>query len=495
MGSQAQDPGVPNELAPRDILDTPAAGPRVIRGTATRTGGYFAGLALAVVAAPLLTRHLGVADYGSFVVVASLVAIAAIFADAGLSPVGIREYTVRDADGRRRLLQNLVSARLAASALAGLGAVLFTVVVGYERVLVVGTAVGALGLAFTMVQRTYAIPLFAALRLELATALDLLRQALTVAGIVVLVFSGAGLLAFLVLPLPVAVAVLVATLIAVRGYGVSRPAVGGQEARYLLGEMPAAAASVLGALFYRVAIVMMSLLATAEQTGYFGISLQVVDVFIAVPTIIGGSALPVLARAADTDRQRLASAFRQLFDASVVLGIGAAYVLVVGAQPIIAFLGGADFAPAVSVLRIQGLAVAVTFLVTLFGYMLWVVRAKHQLVTGNLVGFAAAILLTAALVPIGEAEGAAFAMLIAESILALWLGVALLRKVPEARPSMRAPAKALLAVSVAVGIALTSLPPVAEVVLGGSVYVAMLVVLRAIPLEVWRATFSGMRPG
>jgi hypothetical protein len=86
-------------------------------------------------------------------------------------------------------------------------------------------------------------------------------------------------------------------------------------------------------------------------------------------------------------------------------------------------------------------------------------------------------------------------MLIAESILASWLGVALIRKVPEARPSMRTLAKALLAVSVAVGIALAPLPPVAAVLLGGSAYVAMLVVLRAIPLEVWRATFSGMRPG
>lgn len=494
MTSRAPESCPSNEVPQPDILDTPAAGLQVIRGTATRTSGYFAGLALAVVAAPLLTRHLGVADYGSFVVVGSLIAIAAIFADGGLTPVGIREYAVRDADDRRRLLQNLVSARLAASLLAGLGAVLFAVVVGYEPSLVVGTAFGAFGLAFTIAQRTYAIPLFAALRLELTTALDLLRQALMVVGIVALVISGAGLLAFLVLPLPVAVAVLLATLVAIKGYAVGRPTVRRKESRYLLGEMPAAAASVLGALFYRVAIVMMSLLATAQQTGYFGVSLQVVDVFIAVPTIIGGSALPVLARAADTDRQRLASAFRQLFDASVILGVGAAYVLVVGAEPIIAFLGGKDFAPAVPVLRIQGLAVAMTFFVTLFGYMLWVLRAKRQLVTGNLVGFAVALLLTAALIPVGEAKGAALAMLIAESLLATWLGVALLRQAPEARPSVRTLGKAIVAVSVAAVVALTPLPPLAAVILGACAYVAVLLVLRAIPFEVWRATFGASRP-
>jgi O-antigen/teichoic acid export membrane protein len=279
------------------------------------------------------------------------------------------------------------------------------------------------------------------------------------------------------------------TLLAVRGYGVSRPAVTKDESRYLLAEIPAAAATVLGALFYRVAIVMMSLLATAQQTGYFGVSLQVVDVFIAVPAIIGASALPVLARAADTDRPRLSSAFRQLFDVSVILGIGTAFILVAGARPIIAFLGGAEFAPAVAVLQIQGVAVAITFLVTLCEYMLWVLRAKRQLVTANLVGFAAAIALTAVLVPVGEARGAAIAMLIAEAILVSWLGVALFRLAPDIRPSLRTFAKALVAVSVPIGLALTPLPPLAAVALGSVVYVGLLLALRAIPLDVWRATF------
>ena len=476
-----------------DILDTPSAGARVIRGTAARTAGYFTGLALVLLAAPLLTRHLGVADYGSFVVVGSLIAIAAIFADAGLTAVGVREYAVRGAEGRRRLLQNLVSARLVASALAGTGAVLFALIAGYEAVLVVGTAFGAAGLVLTMAQRTYVIPLTAALRLELATALDLLRQALTVAGILVLIAVGSGLLAFLFLPIPVAVAALAVTALAVKGYGGLRPAIEREEWRSLFREMPAAAAAVLSALFYRVAIVMMSLLATAQETGYFGISLQVVDVFIAVPAIIGGSALPVLARAADTDRQRLATAFQQLFDVSVILGIGTAFVLVVGAEPIIAFLGGADFDPAVPVLRIQGLAVAATFVVTLFGYMLWAVRDKRQLVMGNLAGTGAAVLLTATLVPVAEAQGAAVAMLIAESFLAVWLGIALLYCRPDLRPSLRTVAKALVALLPAAVVAITPLPPLVAVILGSAAYFVVLLLLRAIPVEIWRATFTGMR--
>jgi O-antigen/teichoic acid export membrane protein len=482
------------EPADPDILGSPLAGPRVIRGTVLRMAGHFAGLTLALLAAPFLTRHLGVADYGTYVVVVSLLAIATIFADAGLTAVGIREYALRDVDDRTSLLRSLVSARLGASAIAGAGVVLFTLLAGYDAVVVFGAALGAVGLTLTIAQQTYAVPLWAELRIELVTALDLLRQALMVAGILLLVAAGAGLIAFFVLPIPVALAVLIATLVAVKGYGAIRPTVIGEHWRYLVSQtLPLAAASVLGAVFYRVAIVMMSLIASAEETGYFGVSLRIVEVFIAVPTIIVGSALPILARAAETDRRRLSSAFRQLFDVSVILSIWVAYGLVVGARPAIAFLGGPDFAPAVPVLRIQGCAVAVTFFVLLFVSMLWVLRATQQLVLGNLVGVGSAILLTAVLVPVADARGAAVAMLIAESLLALWLGIALLHSRPDLRPSLRTPAKTLAALLVAVLVALTPVPPLVAVIVGSGAYVTVLLALRAIPIDVWRATFGGVR--
>ena len=89
---------------PPDILDAPSAGHQVIRGTAARTAGHFVGLGLLLIAAPLLTRHLGVTDYGSYVVVGSLITIAMIFADGGLGTAAVTEYAVRDTSGRRSLM-------------------------------------------------------------------------------------------------------------------------------------------------------------------------------------------------------------------------------------------------------------------------------------------------------------------------------------------------------------------------------------------------------
>jgi O-antigen/teichoic acid export membrane protein len=179
-----------------------------------------------------------------------------------------------------------------------------------------------------------------------------------------------------------------------------------------------------------------------------------------------------------------------LFDVSVIVGFGIAFVLVAGAEPIVTFLGGAEFAPSVPVLRIQGLAVAATFFLTLFGYMLWVVGARKQLVVANLAGLGAAVALTAALIPTWEAKGAATAMFIAEVLWAAWLGIALLRSRADLRPRLRTVAKATVAVTVAGAIAVSPLSPLTGVVLGAGAYFGVLLALRAIPMEIWHATIG-----
>lgn len=493
MGAPSDEPSGTGPPTGHDILDSTLAGPRVIRGIAVRSAGYFVGIALALISAPLLTRHLGVADYGSYIVVASVIAVATIFADAGMMAVGVREYSLRTGGRRSLLLRNLIAIRLAAAVVAGIGAVIFAVVAGYDPLLVAGCAFGATGLVLTIAQRTYAIPLAVALRLELFAVLDLLRQTLAVTGIVGLVVLGAGLGAFFVLPVPVALIVLVATIVVVRGYGAIRPTVTREESLLIAAQVPAAAAAALGAFFYRVGMIMMSLLGTATQTGYFGLSVAVIDVFVPVAALVAGSAFPILARAEDVDRERLASAFQQLFDVSVILGVGASFVLVAGAEPLVAFLGGAEFEPSVPVLRIQAVALSATFLVTLFGFMLWAVRARRQLAFANLFGLGAAVVLTAALIPNWEAKGAAAAMVVAECLLAVWLGVALVASRAHLRPRLGVVAKVIVAVAVAGIVALLPIPPIADVILGGLAYLAVLLLLRAIPLDVWRATVGAWR--
>ena len=83
-----------------------------------------------------------------------------------------------------------------------------------------------------------------------------------------------------------------------------------------------AAATAVGAVYFRIAIVLVALIATATQTGYFGASFRAIEVLVVVPQLLVGSAFPILARAARDDRDRLDYSLGKLFDVCLILGVG-----------------------------------------------------------------------------------------------------------------------------------------------------------------------------
>lgn len=484
MTTSGDSPATPGS----GILDSADAGQRAIRGGALRSGGYAIGLLLSLASAPLLTRYLGVEDFGHYVAVLSLVTVIALVADAGLTVVGVREYAIRDADGRRRLMGNIVTLRVLIAGAGILLAVAYAAAAGFGASLVVGTALAGVGMLLAMMQHTYTVPLSADLRLGTATALDLLRQVLTVAGLVGLIIAGAALTAFFALAIPVGLVVLVATVIAIKGGGGMRLAFDRDELRYLLRETaPAAASSLLASIFYRVAIVLLPLIVSAEQLGYFSASFRIVEAIIAVPSLIAGAAFPILAHAAEMNRERLVYVLQRLFDVAVLLGPLVALCAVLGAAPAMAVIAGSEFDAAVPMLRVQGLALAASFLIPIWAAALWVTGARAPLVRAGVTGVAAAAALTVALATAFDALGAAIAMSLAETVFAGALAVALMRPNPDLRPSLGRVPKSLLALAAAAPTALLPLPDAVVATIAGLVYVAVLVALRGIPDEIWDA--------
>ena len=269
----------PEDEIERDLLDSAAAGPAAIRGSLLRAAGYGGGVLFSVISVSLLIRHLGVADFGRYVTVISLVTIVQGVTDAGLTAIGVREYAVLKRDERARLMRNLAGIRIALTSLGGLLATAFAAAAGYGQPLVLGTLLAGAGLVLVVMAGTYSVPLSATLRLGTVTALDVLRQLLTVLAIVGLVVAGAGLLPFFALAVPVGAVVVVVTVIVVRGSMPLRPTFEGKEwlrlARIVL---PYAGASALGTIYFRVTIVGMSLIASELQTGYYATSYRVLEV-------------------------------------------------------------------------------------------------------------------------------------------------------------------------------------------------------------------------
>jgi O-antigen/teichoic acid export membrane protein len=446
---------------------------------------------LTLLSAPLLLRHLGAVGFGGYAAVQSLIAIAAIASEGGLTAVGVREYSVRDDKGRVRLMRVLLTLRLGLSVIGAIAAVALAVIIGYSRPLVAGAALGGVGLVLLLLQQGYTVPLAAELRFGAIAVLDFLRQALTAALIVALVVAGASVTALLAVSIPVGIVVGAVTLFALRGHLTLQASADLAELRYVAGQAFAVAgATILASFFYRLAVVLMSVLSTGQETGYFAASQRVIEAVLPFIALVNSATFPVLSRAADTARTRLARALQRVFDVNVILGGWTALVLVLAAEPIISFLGGAEFERATPVLRIQALAIAATFLAAAWGTALIAVRAQRPLFWATAVGVGAGVALTAATAPTHGAQGVAAAVMIGEVVRAAATGVALVRVQPDLRPALGVFPKLFVALAIAGLLGFTGMSPVLECVFASVVYFGLLVVTGALPLELWRAFWT-----
>jgi O-antigen/teichoic acid export membrane protein len=485
-GRMASDPAAPADSPPQgqDLLDTPLAGPAAVRGGAVRAVGYLVGVVLSVGSAALLFRHLGVDDTGRYVTALSLVTIAGGLSDLGLTAIAIRELAVRDGDARARLVSNILGLRTALTVVGIVAMTAFAATADYPSAVVWGTALAGIGLIVLNVQGTLSASLTVQLKLGWVTAAELLRQVVTVFGIVVLVVAGAALLPFFAVQIPAAMAALALTVVLVRGEVPLRPTFDWDEWRALLREvLPFAAAAMLGIIYFRLAIVILSLTSTSEETGYFSASFRVIEVLVVIPQLLISGAFPIFARAARDDRTRLAYGVQRTFEASLVVGVGSGLVLVLGAPFAIDVVAGPDFAPSIGILRIQAVALVVTFVHVAWVYALLSLHRYRAILLLSISG----VILNAVTVGIfGSmygAKGAAWATAAVDVFQTVLIGVALATVGRELRPSLARLPKVCAAAAAGGAVALIPLPSVAQAALGGLIFLTVALVLRAIPEE------------
>ena len=140
---------------------------------------------------------------------------------------------------------------------------------------------------------------------------------------------------------------------------------------------------VLNVIYLRVLLVMTSLIATETETGLFAASLRVVEVFLGIPILMIGAAFPILVHAGADDKPRLAYALQRLTQASLLVGTGLVLVLAIAAEPIMEILGGAAYADAAEILRLQCFVLVPAFLTQVATFGLVAVHRQGAIVTVN----------------------------------------------------------------------------------------------------------------
>lgn len=477
-----------NAAPEEHVLDSSEAGAAAVRGSALRSGGYVAGLAMSLVSAPLLTRHLGTVRFGQYIAVISLVTIVAGLTEGGLNSIALREYAARSGAERAAVMRDLIGIRLALSVVAGLVAVGLAALFGYAATLVLGTAVAVAGQMLQVYQTLLSSSLQGELRFGWITVLELVRQTVSVVLIVALVLAGTGLLPFFVVPIAAGLATLSVTFRITRKLIPLRPAFHPRRWMPLLRDtLPFAAAIAVSVLYFRVGVIAMSVLSSSVQTAYFGASFRVIEVLVGVPSLIAGAAFPILARTASQgDEVRLQYAAGRLVEGTLVLGTFLSLMLVLAAKPVIDVLGGAAFAKSVPVLRIQGLALMATCVAVSAGYVLLAMHRHRAILIANAAALLMSVLASVVLISLLDAQGGAIAVVLAEFALAGTQVTMLIKARPQLRRAFLVRPLAIVAVGAATSAValLPVIPALGKAALGAIVFAALLALVGLFPPEI-----------
>jgi len=402
-----------------DVLTSSEAGGRVIRGSAMRVGAAGAGIVVGVPTAALLLHHLGVAESGRYVTVLSLVAIASSVVDLGLNVSGSRELALRPPEGRAALIANILGQRVWITPIAVLAIVSFAVLAGYPTRMVLGAALAGTGLYIVAMADALLLRLTVELRNAGLAFVDFLKQAVTLVCVALLVALDARLTPFFAVLIVVGVVVVAITPLLMGWDAFVLPRFDRAEQRVLLRRaLPLAAALVLGQVYFRLVILLMSLISNAQQIGYFGGSLRAMEALVSIPILVAGVALPLLAAAARDDRARLRHAIEGLSEGAVIAGVMVVLVTVRLAEPLMAIIGGGEFRPSGAVLRIQVGALLFGALVQIWAVSLVALGRQRELILTNVLGLVGVAAFAAVLVLPFGAEGGAAASVLGDALLA-----------------------------------------------------------------------------
>lgn len=396
----------------------------LIRGTGVRLTSHVAAGLLSLAALPLLFRHLGSADFGRYVAVLSIVGIAVLVSDVGITAIALRDSALTSGEQRRELLAGLFGARVAISIVGAVVAIVFAVLADYGSAAIAGTVLACCGLLPQIYMDMVVATLVVEKRFGAAGSIEFARSAAGTGLVLVLVLAGAGLTWFLAAWAVAALAGAISARAAAREAVALRPRFPRGDARALLIEsLGYSVGAAIHVVYFRAVMLVVSLRAPLVQAGWYGAAFRLTEFLGAAAGLSAGNATPTLARASADPVEFRRSALRVL-GGSALLGLAIGGALAVAAPLVVRIIGGDELRPAAGVVRIQAIAVGLMFVAFVAGATLFTLRRHRAIALVNAVGLCVVVAAALALVPEHGAKGAALASSIGEAtLLASELGV------------------------------------------------------------------------
>lgn len=405
----------PPDADPTSLRPTtsPKASESIFSGAMLLGLGRYANAAVGFVGTVIIVRQLTQADYGKFAFVLSVMAIVGFVADLKLS----REVLVSLFGDEDDVIASYVGLRLAVG-IVSYGILVVVVLAGpYPELVVTAAMVGGITLILLSVANAVRLLFEARLWMRSLAAAQFFGVVAQLVVILGLTAAGAATVVTLMWAIVANAAVtLVSMVLVARGHASMRPRLqAGRWKVWMREAAPLSVGVVLDTVYYKVDMVMLSLIGSFAATGIYSVGYKFADLLgTAVPWAVMTPTLTVLVKAWPADR----STFHRTFSHSFVLVSVAGILAVVGfslvASPVIRLVYEERFAAATTPAILLVIGTAIHFYTALSITTLIAVKRNILYPLAALFGLVLNIALNLVLIPRYSYNGAAIATVVTE---------------------------------------------------------------------------------
>ncbi len=445
----------------------------------------------------LVIRRLGVSTYGQYAAVMAFGALFVSFADLGLSTYTVREVArLRDREDGPQLVRSLLADVLLlrlilATCAAGL-ILLMGWVTGRPSAMMLGLALGAIGLIIYGGQGAYEAVVVGSERLDWLAGARVLQQLTFVLLGAVVLLLGLGYHSLLLANIA---GIIVLTAVTVRGarrlglrVGVPNVARWGP---LLVAALPFGLIALTLGLSYKFDTVLLNLFKGDEATGIYSAAYTLIFSVVAISNVINTALYPSLARQAMLNPAALPAVYGRSLKLLMIIALPITFGGWAVTPQLVETLLGPQYVASIQVLRVLIWVIPFMFASEFLGYVVVIAGHEKRVARAIIISSSANVLGNLLLIPIYGVPAAAIMTLVTEMVLVtqyVWMLGPELRAMHAASAVLR-PLGAAALMGIVCLLVLPHLPLAATVALSALTYAAGLLVTGAIGTSDW----DGMR--
>lgn len=384
--------------------------------TAVQLVGKVVSVLLGLLVVFMLTRYLGVSEYGEYALTFSYLSFFSIIADFGLQLVVIRELSHKNEVIHGSIISTFLGLKIILVLISTLVAILSLSFFPYSNNLKILIAFGSVAVAVSNFNTYFTAIFQSKIRLDMVTLTDLVAKIITV-GFILFFVSGRYSLIYII------GAVLIGNLgsslisfLILRNYVLIREFKKDIALNLLKVGIPIGITSFLSLAYFKIDTVMLSIFKTSYEVGVYSLSYKILENTIVAWSFYMATAYPILS-SYSSDKLKFNKLAKNSFLLAISSSIGIILIFYFFGNEIIEVFAGNRFSDSLAALNILALSLPFLFLNNVFYYIFFLKNRIKVLILGIGATLAINIFLNIIIIPPFGYIGASVVTIISEIVL------------------------------------------------------------------------------